>query len=268
VNTPRSLAAITGASSGIGEVFSRKLAERGYELLLVARRRDKLATLAQELSQKHGVHAEAIEADLASEAGLAHVEQRLKSSHNLEFLVNNAGFGTTSLFHESDFATQERMHRLHVTATLRLCHAALPNMLAQNRGRIVNVSSVASFVQSPYNVSYCATKAWVNSFSEGLYLEMRAAKADVRVQALCPGYTHTEFHEVMGVGRSFASKSWWMSAEAVVDASLAGLERNKLFVIPGLRYKLIVALLKILPKSILHANIARSPSVKRAAQKR
>ena len=262
------MAAITGASSGIGEVFARKLAERHYDLLLIARRRNKLAALAEELSQKHGIHAEAFEADLANEAELARVEERLESTRDLEFLVNNAGFGTTSLFLESDLAAQDMMHRLHVTATMRLCHAALPNMVARKRGRIVNVSSVASFVQSPYNVSYCATKAWINSFSEGLYLEMRAAKADVRVQSLCPGYTYTEFHEVMGVDRSFAAKSWWMSAESVVDASLAGLEKNKLFVVPGLRYKLIVALLKFLPKSIIHANIARSPSVKRAKQKR
>jgi short-subunit dehydrogenase len=140
-------------------------------------------------------------------------------------------------------------------------------MVARDRGFIVNVSSVAAFAQSPYNTSYCATKAWMNSFTEGLYLEMRKIGADVRVQALCPGYTYTDFHQTMGLTRDFAPKSWWMSADDVVEESLASLAKNKLFAIPGLRYKLIVALLKLLPKKLIHANIRRSPSMRRAEQR-
>ncbi len=264
MQTTRPLAAITGASSGIGEVFARKLAERGHDLLLIARRKDRLDALSSELSAKRGVGAEVFPADLTQETDLARLEARLRGS-NLQLLVNNAGFGTKSLFHESDVAEQEAMHRLHVIATLRLCRAALPQMVARNSGGIVNVSSVAAFASSPYNASYCATKAWMNSFTEGLHLEMRVIKSDVRIQALCPGYTYTEFHEAMGVkDRSFAAKSWWLTGEQVVDDSLAGLERNALFVIPGLRYKAVVAALKLVPKSLVHANIGRSPSVKRA----
>lgn len=264
---PRFIAAITGASSGIGAVFARKLAARGYDLLLIARRKDRLEALAGELAAENGAQAEVFVSDLTQESDLARTESRLREEPRLEFLVNNAGFGTSGFFHDADFVGQDAMHRLHVMATLRLTRAALPGLVRRKKGFIVNVSSVSGFVQSPHNVSYCATKAWMNSFSEGLYLEMRALGVDVRVQALCPGYTYTEFHQTMGLSRDFAPKSWWMSAEDVVEASFRGLEKNRLFVIPGMRYKLIVAMLKHLPKRILHANIRRSPSVKRAEQR-
>jgi short-subunit dehydrogenase len=264
---PRPLAAITGASSGIGEVFARKLAARGYDLLLIARRKDRLEALVGELATTHNAQAEFLVADLTSEGDLARTETRLREEPRLEFLVNNAGFGTSGFFHDAKTDGQDTMHSLHVMATMRLTRAALPGLVGRKKGFIVNVSSVAGFVQSPHNVSYCATKAWMNSFSEGLYLEMRALGVDVRVQALCPGYTYTEFHQTMGLSRDFAPKSWWMSADEVVEASLRGLEKNQLFVIPGMRYKLIVAMLKHLPKRILHASVRRSPSVKRAEQR-
>jgi short-subunit dehydrogenase len=262
--TVRPLAVVTGASSGIGEVFARKLAARGYDLLLVARRKDRLDALSAELSSAFGTRAEALPADLARAEDLGAVEERLRSDARLEFLVNNAGFGSRQFFHEADLSVQELMHRLHVVATLRLCHAALPGMVARNRGYIVNVSSVAGFMQGPYNVSYCATKAWMNSFTEGLVLEMRTIGADVRVQALCPGFTRTEFHQAMGLSRDFAPASWWMDADEVVEAAFAGLSRRRWLVVPGWRYKLSVAALRYMPRPILHHFIARAPNVRRA----
>lgn len=249
----RPLALVTGASSGIGASYARRLADRGYDLLLVARRTERLRTLSGELEQGGGIRAEVLTADLAKEADLRQLEERIAGASNLEFVVNNAGFGTLALFHVAEAQSQDQMHRLHVQATMRLTRAALPGMIARQKGFVVNVSSVAGFGQGPGNVSYCATKAWMNSFSEGLYLEMRSLGVDVRVQALCPGYTLSEFHSTLGLDRGFVSSSWWMTAEQVVDASLAGLERNQLFVIPGLRYKFIVMAMKLLPRPILHA---------------
>ncbi len=267
-STPRPLAAITGASSGIGETFARKLAARGYDLLLIARRRDRLEELAVDVSRASAVQAEAFAADLIAESDLARVEQRLRDDPRLAFLVNNAGFGARSLFHEADLATQDAMHRLHVLATLRLTRAALPGMVARDRGGIVNVSSVAAFMQGPHNVSYCSTKAWMNSFTEGLALELRSLRSRVQVQALCPGFTKTEFHQAMGVGRDFAPPSWWMTSDDVVDDSLRGLDRRRWLVIPGWRYKLIVAMLRYTPRRLLHTFISRAPNVRRGEQPR
>ncbi len=244
-------AVVTGASSGIGEVYARRLAAQGYDLVLVARREDRLARLAYDLETAHGIEAKVLAADLAGEAGLREVEERVLQDGNLEFLVNNAGFGTRGLFFQAGVQEGDRMHRLHVLSVVRLCHAALSGMVPRGRGNLVNVSSVAAFAQSPGNAGYCATKAWMNSFTEGLYLELAAAGSPVKVQALCPGYTLTEFHDRSGIGRSHVPAGWWMSADDVVDASLRGLARGKIFVVPGWRYKSFVFLRKALPGTVV-----------------
>jgi short-subunit dehydrogenase len=246
-------ALVTGASSGIGAMFARKLAQRGRDLILVARRRERLEALARELEGKHGIRVEPLAADLARDDDLARVEERIRAAEALELLVNNAGFGTRGWFHEADLEPHERMHRLHVLATVRLTHAALLGMTARGRGGIVNVSSVAGFVQTPGNTSYAATKAWMISFTEGLHLELKAAGSPVKVQALCPGFTYSEFHDVAGMDRQRIPKAWWMQAEEVVEASLRGLERGKLIVVPGWRYRLVVFVLGLLPRALLHA---------------
>ena len=256
----RPLALVTGASAGIGAAYARRLAREGYDLLLVARRRERLEALAAELQSGVGVRAEVLPADLTQDSGLKAVEDRIERAENLEFLLNNAGFGAKGRFWETPSETQDTMHRLHVLATVRLTHAALRKMTARGRGAVVNVSSVAAFVCRPGNTSYYATKLWVNGFSEGLYLELKNARSPVRVQALCPGYTLTEFHDVMGFDRGLVPRSLWMSAEDVVEASLAGLRRGDLFVVPGWRYKLLVMLLRLMPGSVKHAAAALAPS--------
>lgn len=238
---------VTGASSGIGAAYARRLAAEGYDLILVARRKDRLEKLAEELQTSHGVEAEILAADLTGDADLRRVEERIAHAGDLEFLVNNAGFGTRGLFFQADVEGQDRMHRLHVLAAVRLSHAALSVMVARGKGNLVNVSSVAAFGQSPGNAGYCATKAWMNSFTEGLCLDLAADGSPVTVQALCPGYTLTEFHDTSGIGRDHVPESWWMSAEDVVAASLRGLAHGKLVVVPGWRYKIYVFLLKALP---------------------
>ena len=244
----RPLALVTGASSGIGEVFARHLAGRGYSLLLVGRRKERLEKLASELG-----HAEAIVADLTLDRDLGALEVRLATEDRLEFLVNNAGFGTQGLFHEADVEQQDRMHRLHVLATMRLTHAALPGMVQRRRGNVINVSSVAAFFHNPANASYGATKAWINSLTEGIYVELRSIGSPVRVQALCPGFTRTEFHDVLGIDRRVIPDSLWMPAEEVVATSLRALEHNRLIVIPGWRYRWLVRVNGLLPRGLQHA---------------
>ena len=256
----RPLAVVTGASAGIGAAYARRLAAEGFDLVLVARRKDRLEALASELRSRHGVEVEVLPADLTKDAELKAVEDRIARAENLEFLLNNAGFGAGGWFYKTPVDSHDAMHRLHVMATLRLSHAALRRMTARGRGAVVNVSSVAAFVTRPGTTSYYATKAWINCFTEGLYLELKTARSPVRVQALCPGYTLTEFHDVMGFDRKLVPASLWMSAEEVVEASLRGLARGRLIVVPGWRYKLVVAFLRLMPRFLLHAMARLAPS--------
>jgi uncharacterized protein len=243
----RPLAVITGASSGIGSVFARRLAPR-YDLLLIARRRERLESLAAELAAQYGAAADVLTADLTDEKDLAMAADRIAAEPELALLVNNAGFGSRGLFWKGEVEAEEQMHRLHVLATVRLTHAALGNLVRKNAGGILNVASVASFVRRAGSVSYGATKSWMAVFTEGIYLELKSVQSAVKVQALCPGFTYSEFHDTLKVERgSMAGPSWWLKAEDVVDASLRGLERGKLFVVPGWRYRAAVALLSVMP---------------------
>lgn len=251
------LALITGASSGIGAAFATALAQQRYDLIVVARRLDRLDELARSLQRSHGVKVESLAADLTRDQDLAQVEQRIAAASHLDLLVNNAGFGSRGKFFETDLARQDQMHRLHVLATMRLTHAALAGMVPRAKGSIINVSSVAGFWQAPGNVSYCATKCWMNSFTEGLALELAGARSPVKVQALCPGYTRSEFHDAAGLNRHHIGAGMWMSAEEVVAASLRGLEQGQTFVIPGWRYKAATFLLKHMPRGILRGAAVR-----------
>jgi short-subunit dehydrogenase len=245
----RPLAAITGASAGIGATFARTLAARGYDFILIARREDRLQALASELAERHGAKSEIIAADLNAADDLQRVAKRL-SAVPLAMLVNNAGFGVQGRFATADYAGQEGMHLLHVMATLRLTHAVLGGMVGRRSGAVINVASVAGFLTSPGAVSYGASKSWINSFTEGIWMELRGTGSPVRVQALCPGFTYSEFHDVAGMDRAkLAPKSWWCPAEQVVEESLAGLERNRVFVIPGFRYRLLVGFVSLIPRS-------------------
>jgi len=259
---PNRIAAITGASAGLGSVFARKLAARGYDLLLIARRHDRLQRLAAELSAAHLIAAESVAADLARVEEMDRVAERLAAEPRLGLLVNNAGFGTKGRFYEAPLDDQVAMHRVHIDATMRLSHAALRSMVARGEGAIINVSSVAAFVRSPANVSYCATKAWINAFTEGLYLELKTSGSKVTVQSLCPGFTYTEFHDVMGADRAQVASWLWMKAEDVVEESLSALASGKLYMIPGWKYRFFVALATKLPTALRLRMEANSPHTK------
>lgn len=248
MNRSRPVALVTGASSGIGEVFARKLSAEGYHLILVARRKERLEKLAAELG-----NAEALAADLTVDVDLRTVEHRIAAEPRLEFLVNNAGFNVHGRFHEVEQEALDRMHRLHIIAIERLTHAALKGMVECLKGNIINVSSLSGFFINPFNgVSYCSTKAWINSFTEGLFVELKSIQSPVRVQALCPGVTYSEFHNKGSMRKSGIPRSLCMSAEEVVDTSLRGIKRNGLIVIPGWRYRLLCTLLRLFPRCLKH----------------
>jgi short-subunit dehydrogenase len=191
------------------------------------------------------------------------VATRIRESADLGLLVNNAGFGTLGYFADADPRIQDQMHRLHVLATVRLTHAALANLVPRAKAGtgIINVSSVAAYVASPMGVSYNATKTWMNRFTEGIAMELGAKSPAVTVQALCPGFILTEFHDTAGVDRAGIRASLWMTADFVVDQSLIGFDRRTLFVVPGWRYKLLVGMLKIVPDALIRRvsiRVARS----------
>ena len=238
-------ALITGASSGIGAEFARRLAGRGYDLVLVARREKQLSELAGSLQEEHGVGAEVLVADLARPDEVRRVEQRIAELGGLRLLINNAGFGREGSFARVDVDGQVEMIQVHVVATVRLTRAALPAMIDRKRGAIINVSSLAGFISVPGAVTYCATKAYVNVFSETIAAELRGT--GVYVQLLCPGYTYTGFHDTEAYkdfDRSKIPKWLWMPAGAVVAASLKALRRKRFLCIPGVRYRLLAILLR------------------------
>jgi len=234
-------ALITGASSGIGAAFARKLAALGYDLVLVARRADRLAALAAELEAAYGIRAEVLVADLTDEGDVERVAGAIATIPNLGLLVNNAGMGAEGRFYQAEIGPQLDMIRLHVLASVRLARTALPGMVARGRGGIINVASLAGFMALPGNVTYCATKGYLITFSKALALELIGT--GVRVQALCPGFTHTEFHDDLHeFDYARTPKILWMPAEAVADASLRGLARGEVVCIPGFGNRLIAAI--------------------------
>ncbi len=241
------MAVITGASSGLGVIFARRLAAE-HDLILVARREEKLEALAAQLRAQYGREVNVLPADLTDEKDLSAVADSISAARDLALLVNNAGFGARGLFWELDLAVHEQMHRLHVMATVRLSHAALGNLVAKNTGGIINVASVAAFMQRAGSVSYGATKRWMVAFTEGLTLELKGIASAVKVQALCPGFTYTDFHETLGVDRLKVAPPWlWLRPEFVVDESLRALRKGKMIVVPGWKYKAIVTLVSKLP---------------------
>lgn len=242
---PRRLAVVTGASAGIGEAFARALAERDWDLLLVARRRGRLTKLASELSDRHGVRAEVMAADLTRLARLRALEAVLERSRRLELLVNNAGLGDFRVFHQSDREREDAEIRVNVLAAVRLAHAALPGMVRRKRGALINVSSTAAFAPCVRFATYGGTKAFMNSWSEALHEELRGT--GVRVQALCPGLTHTEIFERAKVDTSNLPEFFWMEPGQVVSESLAALERGDVICVPGVANRALSALSRALP---------------------
>jgi short-subunit dehydrogenase len=230
-------ALVTGASSGIGKAFAERLARDRYDLILVARRRDRLEALAERLRELSSVSVDVLAADLTKSDELEKVESRIAREPALDLLVNNAGFGGYMPFVELAPERAEALIRLQVLAVTLLTRAALPGMIARGNGAVINVSSRLAFSGSlpspplPKRAVYAATKSYINTFSRIVANEL--AGTGVRVQALCPGVVRTEFHEVQGMDASRFPVGI-MSPEDLVAASLAGLERDEVICIPAL----------------------------------
>jgi short-subunit dehydrogenase len=248
--TERPTAVVTGASSGIGEAFARLLAARNHDLVLVARRQDRLDQLAKELDATYGAQAEVIVADLSAPDGLTTVEERVADdNHPIEILVNNAGLGTEGTFASMDIAREEAMIQLNVVAVVRLTHAALGGMLARGHGGIINVSSTAGFQPIPGWSTYAATKAFVSRFTEGVAGE--CANTGVTVTALCPGFTRTEFQQKADFGENNVPRFLWQTPEEVALAGFHALERKKVYAVPGLAYRALELTTGLLPKTMI-----------------
>ena len=239
--TLRPTALVTGASSGIGEAYARLLASRGFDLWLVARRGDRLERLCQELSSRHGVGARATVCDLADRAQMEALCQQVTREAHLEVLVHNAGFGVHGQVGEADPARLQAMVDVHVSSTVALCSAAAPVLKARGKGAIVVVSSIAGWLVGAGSATYCATKAFETSFARSLAKEL--APHGVLVQALCPGYTRTEFHDTPEYAhwkRESVPRVLWSSPDEVASRSWKHLGKGEVCV-PGRLNRLVVA---------------------------
>lgn len=246
-------ALITGASAGLGLEFAHELARRRTDLILVARSRDALEQAASDLRGEYGVAVEVLIADLSEADDVDRVAERLRdASDPVDLLVNNAGFGLPLQFADNSIDDEVRHLRVHVEAPMRLMHAALQTMRGRG-GRIINVASVAGFISRS---TYSACKSWLIGFSR--WANSEYALDRVSVTAVCPGFTHTSFHERMGLppGQEGVPRFMWLDARDVVREGLRDAARGRAVSVPSLRYKAIVAIATLLPSS-LTSRVAR-----------
>jgi len=239
-------ALVTGASAGIGEAFARQLAKRGYDLVLVARRRDRLEKLAQALTSANGVAVNVIDADLSKPEGVAAIEARLAAG-DIDLLVNNAGFATQGEFSALPLDREVEELDVNIRALVRLTHAALEPMVGHQRGHIINVGSTGSFQPVPYMSTYAATKAFVLHFSEGVHEEVK--QHGVTVTCLCPGFVLSEFQQVAGLNTSRMPNRGRKTPEQVAEAALNATLAGRAIVVPGLSNRLMVSsLVRLTPR--------------------
>ncbi len=234
----RPLALITGTSSGLGTAFAGQLALQGYDLILVARRREALASLAAVLSGENQIKVEILTADLSTETGIHLLEEHIRALEHLDLLINNAGFGLTGEFAGQPLKKTTEMLQVHCAAPVRLTYAALPGMIAARKGAIINVASISAFAPMVGNVMYSATKSFLAAFSRALQMETR--QHGIHIQALCPGFFHSEFHDVARVDKMRIPQFMFMQAEEVAKSSLSAMGRQGVVYVPGFLYRLVV----------------------------
>jgi short-subunit dehydrogenase len=248
-----STALVTGATSGIGLSFAHQLAERGHDVVLVARDRVRLENVSDELRARYAVGTEILVADLSDRADTGKVAERLADqARPVDLLVNNAGYSLKGRFLEHDIGEEEALFDVLCRAVLVLSHAAAGSMRRRGHGAIVNVSSVAGFI---YAGTYSAEKSFVTVLTEGLAAEL--AGSGVSATALCPGFTHTEFHQRAGVNMSRIPEFLWLDADRLVRDCLDDVAKGKVLSVPGPQYKVIVSALRLLPRRVVRARGSR-----------
>jgi short-subunit dehydrogenase len=228
------VALVTGASAGIGEEYAKQLASQGFDLILTARRKERLDSLAEKFSDEHGIKTEVIQGDLFESSDVEKITANIKTIKNLDCLVNNAGFGTDVDFLDgnSDINLFINMLNLHCKVPMQLTHAALPGMIKRDRGHIANISSVASLLFHGYqDPIYDSTKAFLSVFSEVIQLKLNVLKSKVKVKAICPGWTVTEIHDKM---KNFDRSPYaWMNVDEVVRIALDSYKSDDIIIITG-----------------------------------
>jgi short-subunit dehydrogenase len=256
----RNIAVITGATSGIGEAFARACAVLGHDLIITGRRREKIDAVADSIRRRLGVAVEVVIAELADADDRSRLAEKVNALENLSILVNNAGFAENGPFFEQDLSRQRDMLRVHADATMELTHAALPGMIQTGEGAVINVSSLGGLIPFPHNAVYSGSKAFVLFFTESIHLELRGT--GVKVQALCPGMTVTDFHEKMGFEpeKLYTSSGMRraMSADEVVETSFAYLKKDRPICIPGRNNRTTYLLTRLLPRKLLYSLISSS----------
>jgi short-subunit dehydrogenase len=241
----QSWALVTGATSGIGESFTRLLAENNYNIVLVARDLPRLQERATGLEAKFNIKTHLIQADLATDSGCNAVEQYIANNH-IDVLINNAGFGINKAFTVSQLDSEQQLLDVLVRTPMRLMHVALPLMKQRNKGVIINVSSVASFIAGG---TYSASKSYLTVLSESLHTEL--AGTNVKISALCPGFTRTEFHQRGRMSMKGLPSFLWLDSDELVAKAWSDALKGEAISIPGWQYRLLVIVIKKLPRSIV-----------------
>ncbi|MCB0696779.1 MAG: SDR family oxidoreductase [Chitinophagaceae bacterium] len=253
VNTTGRKAIITGASGGIGRSFARQLAAQQYDLVLSGRNESELVKLADELRTSYGVDTDIVVTDLSHPTGIEVLTDKLSTIDSIDMLVSNAGYGERSRFEHEPVDKVLQMISVFINATVQLVHAVLPKMINAKKGSIITVSSLSAFVPAPGSSIYSSSKVFLNSFMESIYMEVR--KYGIRVQSLCPGLTHTGFHNNTQVTQRTEVRglSLWMEPDMVVEASLRGLDRGEVICVPGHINKVIKRIMPVLPRKPYYA---------------
>lgn len=256
----KKIAVITGASSGIGKAFALHFAEQGYDLIITGRRIEKLTAVANQIQEQFGVLVEAILVELSEVKEALKLINLIKSKENIFILVNNAGFGSGVEFYQNELSNHLQMLHTHVDASVELVYAVLPQMIRRREGTIINVSSLGAYMPAPGSSIYSATKLFLKSFTESLYMELH--KYGIKVQCLCPGFTHTEFHQrrercQSGPGNGLL----WMDTKTVLKKSVKALKNENIICIPGMINKLLVGLSVILPRKLYYWLMQKSGNI-------
>ena len=257
----KQVAFVSGATSGIGRAYAVCFAKAGYDLIITGRRLDKLNTLAHELRENFRICVRIIQAELSEENDIQKLIKVIEKHDNIYVLVNNAGFGSGVEFCKNNMAEHMRMLQVHVIVSVKLVYAVLPQMINRKEGTIINVSSLGAYLPAPGNSMYSATKLFLTSFSESLHMELH--KQGIKVQCLCPGFTHTDFHARRTSGKMAKSNGlMWMEADEVVEKSIKSLSKHNIVFVPGIMNRILIAVTSLIPRRLYYYIMERSVRIK------